>query len=122
MGVAAGRETLEIVAADPPSRAEAGGRERRIEGGAVDVAHDRGDGVRLAGEAGVAQSERLEAGPGTVAAIDVAHRRAVIERLTARGDPERRRDVYRPRDRRAVVAAQFAQRQGGGQWPIRTVR
>src|ERR1051326_3089983 len=117
MSVASGCETLEIVAADPPGLAEPRGRAVRIEGAAVDVAHDRGDRVRLAGEAGVAQSKRLEAGPRTVAAIDVAHRRAVIERLAAGGDTERRRDVRRGRDRRGVVAAQFAERQGSGQRP-----
>src|SRR5262249_58246059 len=102
MRITAGRETLEIVAADPPSRAEPGGRARRIEGAAVDVAHDRADRVPLAGETGVAQSERLEAGARAVAAVDVAHRSAVIERLAACGDTERRGAVSRPRHPRAL--------------------
>src|SRR5262249_8518883 len=122
MRITAGRETLEIVAADPPGLAEVGGRARRSEGAAVDVAHARAARVRLAGETGVAQSERLVAGARAVAAVDVAYRSAVIERLAACGDTERRCDVCRPRDRRGIVAAQFAQREGGGQRPVRAVR
>src|SRR5205085_9246510 len=122
MGVATGGEALELVAAHPPGLAEPHGGRVRIERTAIDVAHDRGDGVRLAGEARVAQRQRLEAGARAVARIDVAHRGAVIERLAARRDAKGRRDVDRLSDRVRTVAAKLAERERGSERTIGAVR
>src|SRR5262245_46522765 len=93
MGVAAGCEALEIVAQDSPGPPEVGRRHAGIELTAVDVAHDRGNGIGLARETGVAKAERLEAGPAAMARVDVAHSRPVVERLAAGGNAQRGRDI-----------------------------
>src|SRR5262245_62929592 len=98
MRITSGGEALEVIAANPPGRVEVGGGHSRVECAAVDVAENRGGGIRLASEAGVAQRQRLEAGTTAVTGVDIAHGRTVVESVAAGSNAKRHGDVHRALD------------------------
>ena len=122
MRIATGRKTLEVVAPDPPGLTQLGGRHARVELAAVDIAHDRCNRVRFAGETRIAQSERLEARAPAVTCVDIADGCPVVEGHAAGGQAERGGNVDGAGDCRSVVAAQFGKGNRGSEGTIRAVR
>src|SRR6185369_11813891 len=117
MRIATGRETLEVVAPDPPGLTQSGGRHARVELAAIDIAHDRCNRIRFAGETNIAQSERLETRAPAVTCIDISDGCAVVEGHAAGGQAERGCNVDGAGDCRNVVAAQFGKGNCGGEGP-----
>src|SRR5262245_21185267 len=122
MRITSGGIALEVVSPNPPSRMKIGGDGSRVKGTAVDLAEDVSGGVCFLGKAGVSEGKRLEAGAATVAAVDIAHRGAVVERVAAGGDAKGHGDIRRCLDCRGIVIAQLGQRQSGSQGTVSAMR